>query len=193
MERRDVQHQPRQTKPTEIKVFLVIGGPTKTKQTTLSDKISADKSAENLALCRKFRPPKNFVRRKLCPPKYFNPTTSDGRKHDGKKNYDQLDFKKNVWRTNIFGGQKCRNFDLVPKILSAEKFCPPKFCPIRYPPPVYLAVESRAPIFQRPDSNYSKRTLRFCITIRKLDNSPKYDLPKSLPDFQTFYLFSFYQ
>ena len=26
----------------------------------------------------------------------------------------------------IFGGQKCRNFDLVPKILSAEKFIPPK-------------------------------------------------------------------
>ena len=31
-----------------------------------------------------------------------------------------------------FVGQNCRNFDLVPKILSAEKFCPPKFCPIRY-------------------------------------------------------------
>ena len=40
-------------------------------QGTLSDKISADKSAENLAWCRKFCPPKNFVRRKFCPPKYF--------------------------------------------------------------------------------------------------------------------------
>ena len=38
---------------------------------TLSDKISADKSAENLDSCRKFCPPKNFVRRKFCPPKYF--------------------------------------------------------------------------------------------------------------------------
>ena len=36
---------------------------------TLSDKISADKSAENMACCRKFCPPKNFVRRKFCPPK----------------------------------------------------------------------------------------------------------------------------
>ena len=25
-----------------------------------------------------------------------------------------------------FGGQNCRKFRLVPKILSAEKFCPPK-------------------------------------------------------------------
>ena len=31
-----------------------------------------------------------------------------------------------------FGGQKCRKFSLLPKILSAETFCPPKFCPIRY-------------------------------------------------------------
>ena len=40
------------------------------KQATLSDKISADKSAENLASCRKFCPPKYFVRRKFCPPKF---------------------------------------------------------------------------------------------------------------------------
>ena len=32
---------------------------------TLSDKISADKRAENLAWCRKFCPPENFVRRKF--------------------------------------------------------------------------------------------------------------------------------
>ena len=38
---------------------------------TLSDKISADKTAENLTGCRKFCPPKSFVRRKLCPRKYF--------------------------------------------------------------------------------------------------------------------------
>ena len=38
---------------------------------TLSDKISADKTAENLTCCRKFCPPKSFVHRKLCPPKYF--------------------------------------------------------------------------------------------------------------------------
>ena len=30
-----------------------------------------------------------------------------------------------------FGEQKCRKYDLLPKILSAEKFCPPKICPIR--------------------------------------------------------------
>ena len=52
--------------------------------------------------------------------------TSDGRKHDGKTNYDQVKSRKKVWRLDIFGGQNCRNFDLVPKILSAEKFCPPK-------------------------------------------------------------------
>ena len=39
---------------------------------TLSDKISADKSAENLAYCRKFCPPKNFVGRKFCPPKILS-------------------------------------------------------------------------------------------------------------------------
>ena len=38
---------------------------------TLSDKISADKTAENLTCCRKFSPTKSFVRRKFCPPKYF--------------------------------------------------------------------------------------------------------------------------
>ena len=31
---------------------------------------------------------------------------------------------RNRWKN--FVGQNCRNFDLVPKILSAEKFCPPK-------------------------------------------------------------------
>ena len=36
-----------------------------------------------------------------------------------------------------FGGQNCRESDLLPKILSAEKFCPPKmlsaeiFCPLK--------------------------------------------------------------
>ena len=35
---------------------------------TLSDKISADKSAENMACCRTFCPPKNVVNRKFCPP-----------------------------------------------------------------------------------------------------------------------------
>ena len=29
-------------------------------------------------------------------------------------------------RTKIFGGQKCQKFESVPKILSAEYFCPPK-------------------------------------------------------------------
>ena len=43
----------------------------KTSSTTLLDKTSADKSAENLASCRKFCPPKCFVRPKFCPPKYF--------------------------------------------------------------------------------------------------------------------------
>lgn len=28
-------------------------------------------------------------------------------------------------------GQKCRNFVLVPKIVSAESFCPPKLCPLK--------------------------------------------------------------
>ena len=41
------------------------------RQGTLSDKISADKTAENLTCYRKFCPPKSFVRRKFCPPKYF--------------------------------------------------------------------------------------------------------------------------
>ena len=36
--------------------------------------------------------------------------------------YDQVKFRKEVWRTNIFGGQNWLNFDLVPKILSAEYF-----------------------------------------------------------------------
>ena len=35
------------------------------------DNISADKTAENLTCCRKFCPPKSFVRRKICPPKNF--------------------------------------------------------------------------------------------------------------------------
>ena len=38
---------------------------------TLSDKISADKTAENLTCCRIFCPQKSFVRRKFCLPKYF--------------------------------------------------------------------------------------------------------------------------
>ena len=38
---------------------------------TLSEKSSADKTAENLTCCRKFRPPKIFVRQKFFPPKYF--------------------------------------------------------------------------------------------------------------------------
>ena len=33
----------------------------------LSDKISANETAENLACCRKFCPPKTLVRRKFCP------------------------------------------------------------------------------------------------------------------------------
>ena len=41
------------------------------KLITLSDKISADKTAENLTCCRKLCPPKGLVRRKFCPPKYF--------------------------------------------------------------------------------------------------------------------------
>ena len=47
------------------------------------------------------------------------------------ENKNDLPYRK------IFGGQNCRKSDLLPKILSAEKFvrrkvCPPKFCPIRY-------------------------------------------------------------
>ena len=38
---------------------------------TLSDKNSADIIAENLVWCRKFCPPKIYVRRKFCPPKMF--------------------------------------------------------------------------------------------------------------------------
>ena len=39
---------------------------------TLSDKFSADKSAENLACCRKFCPPNFFVRRKFYPTRYWS-------------------------------------------------------------------------------------------------------------------------
>ena len=34
------------------------------------EKFSTDKTAENSNRCRNFCPPKNFVRRKLCPPKF---------------------------------------------------------------------------------------------------------------------------
>ena len=50
--------------------IFCLGG--RAKMDTLSDKISADKSAENLAYCRKFCPPKNFVGRKFCPPKILS-------------------------------------------------------------------------------------------------------------------------
>ena len=42
------------------------------------------------------------------------------------------------YRTKFRGGQNCRKYDLLPKILSAEKFCPPKilsaeiFCPLKF-------------------------------------------------------------
>ena len=45
-----------------------------------------------------------------------------------------------------FGGQNCRKFGLMPKFLSAEKFCPPKilsaeiFCPPNFCPYVNLQV-----------------------------------------------------
>ena len=67
---------------------------------TLSDKNSSDKIVEISALCWKFCPTKNFVRRKFCP--MFQ------------------------YKSQAKIGQKCRNFSLVSKILSDEIFCPSK-------------------------------------------------------------------
>ena len=72
---------------------------------TLSDKNSADKNFRRTKV-PKFRVgAENFVRRKVLSAENFVR-------------------RKCFWMT--FGGQNCRNFDLVPKILSAENFCPPK-------------------------------------------------------------------
>ena len=49
----------------------------------------------------------------------------------------QIKVLEKIHRTKLFVGQKCRNFGLVSKVLSVEKFCPSKilsdeFCSIRY-------------------------------------------------------------
>ena len=51
--------------------LIVSGGLDSDLHITLSDKNSADIIAENLVWCRKFCPPKIYVRRKFCPPKMF--------------------------------------------------------------------------------------------------------------------------
>ena len=47
-------------------------------------------------------------------------------KYHKNTNYAYVQYWTKIRRTKIFGGQKCRKFEMVPKILSAEKFCPPK-------------------------------------------------------------------
>ena len=69
---------------------------------------------------------KNFVRRKFCPPKYFV--------HKNSKYTLYLQIISKSYQTSVkskmnktfLGGQNSRNFELVPKTLSAKKFCPPK-------------------------------------------------------------------
>ena len=79
---------------------LIIGHNLSIGHNTLSDKNSSDKIVEISSWCRKFCPTKNFVRRKFCP--MFQ------------------------YKSQAKIGQKCRNFGLVSKILSDEKFCPSK-------------------------------------------------------------------
>ena len=59
---------------------------------------------------RKFWSDENFVRRKSL----FQPHLVVENMIE--KRYGQVKFETKVWLTNIFGGQNCRNFDLVPKI-----------------------------------------------------------------------------
>ena len=57
------------------------------------------------------------------------------KKQDGKTNYEQIKSGAKFLLTKIFGGEKCRNFGSVPKILSAEnlsaEFLFDKVCWIR--------------------------------------------------------------
>ena len=51
--------------------------------------------------------------------KGFEPPASEN-------NGSVISYRTKIRRTKYFGGQKCQKYDDVPKILSAENFCPPK-------------------------------------------------------------------
>ena len=58
------------------------------------------------------------------------------RKANGSQKLAQNDqgLSSNEWYLTgqTFGGEKCRKFGVVLKILSPEKFCPLMFCPLEY-------------------------------------------------------------
>ena len=72
---------------------------------------AADKTAENLTCCGKFCPPKYFV----CWKHVKSHVKSHVKTHFSCELYGEI---RNWWKN--FEGQNCRNFDSVPKILSAE-------------------------------------------------------------------------
>ena len=82
-------------------------------------------AAENFVR-RKLLSTENFVRRNILPAKILNISCTI------KLYQNHIKFVLKHKMNKTFSADKtAKIFQLVPKILSAEIFCPPKFCPIR--------------------------------------------------------------